>query len=224
MNKMIGKTTKATLLTALFLVAFQFYGRSTKKINPIDFDRLNGQDCTNSKDCHIGIHENKNNSDTVIFTSKYKSKNNKYYLLTEDCTNGFSNATLTLKTYGFDNDIEKNLAEGASIQEAFLFDLDKDGTEEFYIQTEAGASGAEKMLLAFTADPKNNMLTEIKFIDLKSEDRGRRGYEYFSIKNERLYMSYPVYKKNDANCCPSGGDKNIEYKLYTTNGKELRPQ
>lgn len=39
------------------------------------------------------------------------------------------------------------------------------------------------------------------------------GHDSFYVSGNKLYRQFPLYKKNDANCCPSGGHIILSYKV-----------
>lgn len=39
------------------------------------------------------------------------------------------------------------------------------------------------------------------------------GYDSFYVYDNKLYREFPVYKKGDANCCPSGGRAKATYTI-----------
>ena len=43
---------------------------------------------------------------------------------------------------------------------------------------------------------------------------GYRGYDHFSIENNKLNRIFPVYKENDSNANATGGKRKIIYGLF----------
>ena len=56
---------------------------------------------------------------------------------------------------------------------------------------------------------------EVSENDLKQggDFYGYMGHDSIYAENNRIYRKYPVYKDGDPNCCPTGGEKIISYRL-----------
>jgi hypothetical protein len=39
------------------------------------------------------------------------------------------------------------------------------------------------------------------------------GHDRFSIEKAHLVRTFPIYEKDDPNCCPSGGIRKLYYRL-----------
>ena len=39
------------------------------------------------------------------------------------------------------------------------------------------------------------------------------GHDEFTVIENSLARRFPVYNKDDANCCPKGGTRQLQYKL-----------
>jgi hypothetical protein len=95
---------------------------------------------------------------------------------------------------------------------SFTGDLDQDGEIEIYVMTQSSGSGGYGRLYIY--ELKDNQLKTIDMVKLSSENEsGYRGHDFFSIANGLLIRAFPVYNENDPNALPSGGTRNIIYKL-----------
>jgi hypothetical protein len=95
---------------------------------------------------------------------------------------------------------------------SFTGDLDQDGEIEIYVMTQSSGSGGYGRLYIY--ELKDNQLKTIDIEKLSSEnERGYRGHDFYNVNHNFLIRAFPVYKDNDPNSLPTGGTKNIFYKL-----------
>ena len=101
------------------------------------------------------------------------------------------------------------------VLDAQMADLNGDGSPELYIFATSAGSGSMGSLIAYSTNNKKS-LTPIYLPEI-SEDKkygkGYMGHDSFKIVGNRLTRSFPIYKKDDPNCCPSGGKRTVEYQL-----------
>ena len=113
-----------------------------------------------------------------------------------------------------ENKLIKEEVDGRVI-DAQVADLNSDGSPELYIFATSAGSGSIGSLIAYGTNNKKS-LTPI-FLPEISEDtkygQGYMGHDSFKIVGNRLTRSFPIYKKDDPNCCPTGGKRTVEYKL-----------
>jgi len=99
---------------------------------------------------------------------------------------------------------------------AEVADLNRDGSPEIYIYVTSAGSGTYGTLVAYSANNRKS-LSEIYLPPLESEKKsvseGYMGHDKFSIVENRFARRFPVYLKDDPNCCPKGGTRQLEYKL-----------
>lgn len=131
-------------------------------------------------------------------------------------TNKGSLNQLTITPSGLEkvNDVIKQEIDG-SVTDVEVADLNKDGSPEVYVYVTSAGSGSYGSLVAYSAN-HNKSLSEI-YLPLLENDKkvsqGYMGHDEFSIVDNRLTRHFPVYKKGDANCCPKGGIRQLQYKL-----------
>jgi hypothetical protein len=102
-----------------------------------------------------------------------------------------------------------------SVAGAEVADINKDGSPEIYVYVISAGSGSYATLIAYSSN-HNKSLSEIylpPLADDKTNSRGYMGHDKFSIKDSHLVRSFPVYKDNDSNAEPSGGMRQLKYKL-----------
>lgn len=94
-------------------------------------------------------------------------------------------------------------------------DLNSDGSPEIYVYVTSAGSGGYGSLVAYSANNKKS-LSKIYLPPLEEDKKASQGYmghDQFTLIENSLGRRFPVYLKNDANCCPKGGTRQLEYKL-----------
>lgn len=98
---------------------------------------------------------------------------------------------------------------------AEMADLDGDGAPELYVYITSAGSGSYGSLLAFNTNQRRS-LSEI-VLPLLSEtpgaDKGYQGHDQFAVVESTLVRRFPVYRDGDSNAAPSGGVRQLQYKL-----------
>lgn len=98
---------------------------------------------------------------------------------------------------------------------AELADLNADGSPELYVYLRSAGSGSHGSLLAYGANRRRS-LSEIALpalTDTPGADKGYRGHDQFAVVENRLVRRFPVYNDGDSNAVPSGGVRQLQYKL-----------
>ncbi len=94
-------------------------------------------------------------------------------------------------------------------------DLDVDGLPELYVYVMSAGSGSYGSLLAWAVTP-DGTLSEIALpplADTPGADKGYMGHDQFAVVEGSLVRRFPVYKDGDTNAAPSGGVRQLQYKL-----------
>ena len=102
-----------------------------------------------------------------------------------------------------------------SVVGAEVADINRDGSPEVYIFVVSEGSGSYGSLVAFSANRKKS-LSDIylpPLLEDKINNKGYMGHDSFHIEEGRLVRRFPLYQEGDPNCCPSGGDRRLEYRL-----------
>ncbi len=103
-----------------------------------------------------------------------------------------------------------------SVTAAEVADLNADGSPEIYIFVTSSGSGSYGSLVAYSANSKKS-LSEIALPDLTELSAGGKGYmghDEFAVVENSLARRFPIYRQGDANSQPTGGMRQIEYKLH----------
>lgn len=101
------------------------------------------------------------------------------------------------------------------ITRAEVADLNADGSPEVYVYIRSAGSGSYGTLVAFSAN-KRKSLSEIYLPPVSDNAKAARGYmghDDFAVVEGSLVRRFPVYKEGDSNAAPSGGVRQMQYKL-----------
>ena len=102
-----------------------------------------------------------------------------------------------------------------SVVDAEIEDLNSDGSPEIVIYTVSAGSGSYGNVIGYSVNNGKSM-SEIYFPDLfdnKEASTGYMGHDEFTIMETTLARRFPIYKEGDTNSNPTGGTRQIEYKL-----------
>lgn len=105
-----------------------------------------------------------------------------------------------------------------TLEDAAMADLDKNDEPEIYIICRSAGSGGYVEILSFLW--KGPSLQPVYFPEVDPDDplfQGYMGHDAISISAERLQRKFPVYREGDPNAAPSGGERNLLYKLSCKN-------
>ena len=121
--------------------------------------------------------------------------------------------------------IEKEI-DGTMIG-AEVADLNVDGSPEIYVYATSAGSGSYGSLVAYSAN-KGKSLSEIYLPSLQDDAKASKGYmghDQFRVVESSLVRRFPLYGDKDTNAKPTGGTRQIQYKLKAGEaGWVLKPQ
>ena len=98
---------------------------------------------------------------------------------------------------------------------AEVADLNGDGSPEIYVYVTSVGSGSYGSLVAYSAN-RLKSLSEIYLPPLtqnKVLSKDYMGHDQFAVAGNRLVQRFSVYRDNDTNANPTGGTRQIQYKL-----------
>ncbi len=99
-----------------------------------------------------------------------------------------------------------------TIDGVWLVDLDSSGTPELVVATSVVGSGAYGDLQVYQR--AGGALTRLDMPPLDDPSTsGYMGHDVFSIRDGRIYRSYPLYREGDSNAEPTGGNAVFWYSL-----------
>lgn len=132
------------------------------------------------------------------------------------CDNAASLNTLTLTPSGLEADNSPIRVEtDGVVTGAEVADLNADGSPELYVYVTSAGSGAYGSLAAWSANRKKS-LSAISLPELAEDPvqgKGYMGHDEFLVAEQYLVRSFPVYKEGDSNAAPSGGTRQLRYRL-----------
>lgn len=131
-------------------------------------------------------------------------------------TNEGSLNQLTITPSGLEikNNIVKQEIDG-SVTDAEVADINADGSPEIYVYVTSAGSGSYGTLVAYSANNKKS-LSDIYLSPLEHDKKnsvGYMGHDEFTIIENSFARRFPVYKKEDNNAKPTGGMRQLQYKL-----------
>ncbi len=147
------------------------------------------------------------------FDKVYKFHNITFHVT---CSNNSSLNILEIRPYGLeiDNSVIKKEIDG-TVTGAEIADIDGDGSPEIYVFTHSAGSGTYGDVIAYSANSKKS-LSSIYLPPLEDDKKNASGYmghDEFSIVESSLIRRFPVYSKGDTNNRPTGGTRQLRYKL-----------
>lgn len=98
---------------------------------------------------------------------------------------------------------------------AEVADLNVDGSPEIYVYVTSAGSGSHGSLVAYSANRRRS-LSEIYLPPVTrdaSYAKGYRGHDEFAVLDGVLGRRFPVYRDADTNARPTGGMRQLQYKL-----------
>jgi hypothetical protein len=125
--------------------------------------------------------------------------------------------TLSIFTFGL-KEREYNETfdiDGEKVLDAEVEDLNSDGSPELFIFTQSIRSGSYGNVYAFSVNNKKSM-SQVYFqptAENSEINKGYMGHDEFSLVENTLGQRFPIYKEGDTNAEPTGGIRQVSYKL-----------
>ena len=96
-----------------------------------------------------------------------------------------------------------------------MADLNADGYPELYVYVTSAGSGSYGLLIAYGSN-RNKSISAI-YLPSVSENKklakGYMGHDEFAVGEGALLHRFPIYREGDNNANPTGGMRQIQYKL-----------
>ena len=132
------------------------------------------------------------------------------------CPNEGSLNTLTIVPSGLtiDNSVITEEVDG-SVTGAQIDDLNGDGSPEVYVYINSAGSGSYGSLVAYGSN-NNKSISAIYLPPLEDDKKNAKGYmghDEFTVMDGHLARRFPLYNENDTNAEPTGGMRQLHYKL-----------
>ncbi len=123
---------------------------------------------------------------------------------------------LTIQPKGLEIDSEKITFElDGQVTNTEIEDLNMDVFPEILIYTVSAGSGSYGNVIGYSVN-NGKSISQIYFPEIsdnKEASSGYMGHDEFAIIETTLARRFPVYKDGDTNNNPTGGTRQIEYKL-----------
>jgi hypothetical protein len=98
---------------------------------------------------------------------------------------------------------------------AEVADLNVDGSPEIYVYVTSAGSGSHGSVVAYSVNRRKS-LSEI-YLPSVTEDKvaskGYIGHDEFAVGESVLLHRFPIYRDTDTNSKPTGGTRQLQYKL-----------
>ena len=125
--------------------------------------------------------------------------------------------TLTIFTFGLqERDYSETFEiDGEEVINAEVEDLNSDGSPELFVFTQSVARGSYGNVYAFSVNNKKSM-SQVYFLPTAENSKINRGYmgqDKFALVENTLDQRFPIYNEGDANTHPTGGIRQVSYKL-----------
>jgi len=94
-------------------------------------------------------------------------------------------------------------------------DLNADGYPEIYVYVASAGSGSYGSLIAYASN-RNRSLSEIYLAPLEEDPdvaKGYMGHDTFAVGEGTFLRRFPVYREGDKNAEPTGGARQVQYRL-----------
>lgn len=148
-------------------------------------------------------------------SSEYTTRSGKSIHVTETHPVGQSLSDVSIKTVGFEYNLEETLSDIDPIKDVHIADLDSNGFDEIYIITVSAGSGSYGNVIAYASN-RDKSLSMINFPEIREGDErftGYMGHDTFTIIINRLVRSFPIYLTADTGSRPTGGTRRVTYEL-----------
>lgn len=123
---------------------------------------------------------------------------------------------LTVTPYGLEIDnsaVTQNI--DGNVVDVEIEDLNSDGSPEVLIYTQSDGSGSYGNVIGYSVNNKKSM-SPIYFPPIsenKELSKGYMGHDEFTLIETTLAQRFPIYTKEDTNANPTGGTRQINYKM-----------
>ena len=133
--------------------------------------------------------------------------------------------TITPSGLEIDNTPIEVEADG-TVTGAEVADLNADGSPEIYVYVTSAGSGSYGSLIAYAANNRKS-LSQIYLPPVEENPEASQGYmghDEFAVVESSLVQRFPVYLEGDSNAQPTGGTRQVQYRLEPGEaGWVLRP-
>jgi len=155
---------------------------------------------------------------TYAQNREVKTLNGKTIVVTETHPNGASSSNLSVSFKG-NKKSTFTVQDVDPVSSIFVDDLDGNGFSEVYILTTAAGSGSSVTPVILVSN-KDKSFSRAYFPEVAEADmakgkyfEGYMGHDEYQAVETTLVRRFPVYKAGDANAKPTGGKRDVSYKM-----------
>lgn len=131
---------------------------------------------------------------------------------------------LIIQPNGLEIDNQKIVLEiDGQVVNAEIEDLNSDGFPEILVYTVSAGSGSYGNVIGYSVN-NGKSISQIYFPDIsenKEAGVGYMGHDEFAVVETSLVQRFPIYKSGDSNSNPTGGTRQIQYKLQDGEASRL---
>ena len=127
-----------------------------------------------------------------------------------------SGDTLTIQPSGFESDNTKvSKTIDGTVTNVEVDDVNADGSPELMIYITSAGSGSYGTAIGFSGNNNKSMseITIPSIVENPKANKGYMGHDEFALVEGTLVQRFPIYKEGDTNSKPTGGMRQIQYKL-----------
>ena len=135
-----------------------------------------------------------------------------------------SASDLIIQPNGLEIDNKKIVLEiDGQVVNAEIEDLNSDGFPEILVYTVSAGSGSYGNVIGYSVN-NGKSISQIYFPEIsenKEAGEGYMGHDEFAVVETSLVQRFPIYKSGDSNSNPTGGTRQIQYKLQDGEASRL---
>ncbi len=99
------------------------------------------------------------------------------------------------------------------VSRAFLADMDGDNSPELFLVLANSGSGSRCEVLAYSTNIKKSLTPIVMGKPAEKDLAGYMGHDEYEVMGNTFVRRFPVYKAGDMDASPTGGYRQIQYKL-----------
>lgn len=107
----------------------------------------------------------------------------------------------------------KQAVEG-TVEDAFATNLNNDDSPELLVFITDAGSGSYGQLIGYEFGKQGRRALSLPELS-GAAAKGYQGHDTFKVEGQEVVRTFPIYLDADPNCCPSGGQRAVQYKLPT---------
>jgi hypothetical protein len=99
-----------------------------------------------------------------------------------------------------------------TVEDAVATNLNNDDSPELLVFITDAGSGSYGQLLGYEFGKQGRQALSLPELS-GAAAKGYQGHDTFKVEGQEVVRTFPVYLDADPNCCPSGGQRSVQYKL-----------